>query len=313
MSDLPTPLTPPECDLTDFQYMELDVRRLRDSKFAASPDAEAFRAGVLLWCAAWHQVPAGSLPDDDVELANLAGYGRVVKEWRKVRDGALTGFIKCSDGRLYHSVIAEKALSAFKAKLIHQYERFQDRIRKHNAKAAKEGKAALGIPTFEQWKSGQHQEGIPQESNKDSGGNPQENALKGNGEGTERERNGTLNTSVTTVTGGVPPGLTSQEALFQIGIPSIVEFSATPNEKGLRSILGSASKQLGPDAAWLLAQECIREKPIEPIAWIAGALNHRLEIKKSGGKKSLTQQQDDVNAEAKRMLGLSNTKETIDG
>ena len=29
--------------------------------------SNAFRAGVLLWCAAWHQVPAGSLPDDDVE------------------------------------------------------------------------------------------------------------------------------------------------------------------------------------------------------------------------------------------------------
>jgi hypothetical protein len=84
--------------------MELDVRRLRDSEFAAGVTGEAFRAGVLLWCAAWHQVPAASLPDNDTELANLAGYGRVVKEWRKVREQALTGFVKCSDGRLYHTL-----------------------------------------------------------------------------------------------------------------------------------------------------------------------------------------------------------------
>jgi hypothetical protein len=28
---VPAPLTPVDCDLRDFQYMELDVRRLRDS------------------------------------------------------------------------------------------------------------------------------------------------------------------------------------------------------------------------------------------------------------------------------------------
>ena len=104
---LPAPLTLPACDLSDFAYMELDVRRLRDSKFAAAAEGEAFRAGILLWCAAWHQVPAASLPDDDVELANLAGYGRVLKEWKKVRAAALHGFVKCADGRLYHPVVAE--------------------------------------------------------------------------------------------------------------------------------------------------------------------------------------------------------------
>lgn len=109
MSDLPAPLVPAEVDLRDFQYMELDVRRLRDSRFGAEVSGDAFRAGVMLWCAAWHQVPAGSLPDDDIELANLAGYGRFVKEWRKVRAEALQGFVPCSDGRLYHEVVCEKA------------------------------------------------------------------------------------------------------------------------------------------------------------------------------------------------------------
>lgn len=169
--------------------MELDVRRLRDSEFAAGASGEAFRAGVLLWCAAWHQVPAASLPDNDTELANLAGYGRVVKEWKKVRTDALNGFVKCSDGRLYHSVIAEKAVAAFAAKERHAYAKFCDRMRKENKGREKDGKPQFGIPTAEQWKSGAYPHGIPPEHSPTSGRIPAENALKGNGEGTEREQN----------------------------------------------------------------------------------------------------------------------------
>jgi hypothetical protein len=73
---------------------------------------DAFRAAVLLWCASWHQVPAASLPTDDRLLANLAGYGRDMAGWAEVRGDALRGFVECSDGRLYHRVVAEKALEA---------------------------------------------------------------------------------------------------------------------------------------------------------------------------------------------------------
>ena len=202
MSDLPSPLTPADCDLRDFQYMELDVRRLRDSEFAAGSSGEAFRAGVLLWCAAWHQVPAASLPDNDTELANLAGYGRVVKEWKKVRAEALNGFVKCSDGRLYHAVIAEKAVAAFAAKERHAYARFTDRMRKENKGREKDGKPQFGIPTLDQWKSGAYPHGIPPEPAPVSWQIPPEIALKGNGEGTERERNGEGDSSVPDGTGG---------------------------------------------------------------------------------------------------------------
>lgn len=216
MSDLPDPLTPPDCDLSDFQYMELDVRRLRDSKFAASADGEAFRAGILLWCAAWHQIPAGSLPDDDIELANLAGYGRVVKEWKKVRSGALHNFIKCSDGRLYHPILAEKAIAAFEAKLRHAYGKLLERLRKENKKRAEEKVALVGVPTFEQWKSGEYPNGIlpeskqvsagiPPEGKSNSAGIPPENPLKGNREGTEQNGEGYLNTSVPIGTGADAP------------------------------------------------------------------------------------------------------------
>ncbi len=110
------PLTPAGLDLRDFPYMPLDVVRLRDSDLAILSSGEGFRAAVMLWCAAWHQVPAASLPNDDRLLANLAGFGRDIKGWKAVRDEALRGFIECNDGRLYHRVIAEKAIEAMDAK-----------------------------------------------------------------------------------------------------------------------------------------------------------------------------------------------------
>ena len=106
------PLTPVDLDLRNFPYMPLDVIRLRDSDIAVVSSGEEFRAAVLLWCSAWHQVPAASLPDDDRLLASLAGYGRDIDGWLKVKEVAMRGFVLCSDGRFYHQVIAEKALEA---------------------------------------------------------------------------------------------------------------------------------------------------------------------------------------------------------
>ena len=222
MPDVPRPLTPADCDLRDFQYMELDVRRLRDSEFAAGVSGEAFRAGVLLWCAAWHQVPAASLPDNDIELASLAGYGRVLKEWRKVREQALNGFVRCSDGRLYHAVIAEKALSAFKAKEKHAYDRFLDRLRKENKAREKEGKPQFGIPSMEQWKSGGYPHGIPPEGTADSTRIPAENALRGN----RTEQNGAETISVPDGTGGFaakPAAEVTKAELWAVGKSLLAE------------------------------------------------------------------------------------------
>jgi hypothetical protein len=193
LNQLPAPLTPADCNLQDFAFMPLDVARLRDSDMAAYESPEACWAAVLLWSAAWHQVPAASLPDDDRFLAKAAGYGRVVKEWANVRDGALHGWIKCADGRLYHPVVAEKALESWKAKVHHQWKKECDRVRKSNKQRESEGRPLLPLPP----EPGSVPDGIPQESPRiplesDDGssgnpeavdGNPPENALKGQGEG----------------------------------------------------------------------------------------------------------------------------------
>lgn len=171
----PDPLTPTVCDLRDFEFMPLEVRRLRDARIVSAVGAEEFRAALMLWCAAWHQVPAASVPDDDIELAKLAGYGIAVKAWLKVRKGALTGFVKCSDGRMYHPVVAEKAIESWNSKLEHGYKKFMDRLRKENKARAESGHAAKGAPSFEQWKEAM----FPTERIPRADGIPEENALKG--------------------------------------------------------------------------------------------------------------------------------------
>lgn len=143
------PIVPSCVDLRAFGYMPLDVLRLRDSRIVSHLSAEAFRCAILLWCASWHQLPAASLPDDDVELAKFAGFGRAVREWRRYRQDALYGWVTCSDGRLYHPVVAEKALEAWEQRLTHLFRSECARIKK----AAQRVKETPVYPTREQWQA----------------------------------------------------------------------------------------------------------------------------------------------------------------
>lgn len=114
------PLTPAESDLQDFPFMPLHVARLRDSDLAAEESAEALGYAVLLWCASWHQLPAGSLPDNEAVLTRLVNLGKDVRTFRKVREAAMRGFILCSDGRWYHPVVAEQVNSAWAEKVAYR-------------------------------------------------------------------------------------------------------------------------------------------------------------------------------------------------
>lgn len=189
MTDLPEPLTPADCDLRDFQFMPIDIVRLFGSRFhAVATDAE-WRAGITLWLKSFHQVPAASIPDDEVELARLAEFGRDLKSWRKVRSVALHGWVKCNDGRFYHPVVAEKAAEAYRKK-----EFYRDRSKKANAKRwgnkdnsdeheQGEGLQAHGGSNAQGNASGR-QKGSQKDSIKDASSNPSasQGTVKGQGE-----------------------------------------------------------------------------------------------------------------------------------
>lgn len=109
-NDLPSPLVPADVDLRDFPFMPLHVAQLLDSETWLLATGDEAKAAVTLWCKAWHQKPAASLPNDDRVLAALSGAG---SKWKRVKAVALRGFTLCSDGRLYHPVIAEEALNSW--------------------------------------------------------------------------------------------------------------------------------------------------------------------------------------------------------
>jgi hypothetical protein len=207
VNDLPPePMVSADVDLRDFAFMPLDVVRLRDSGLAAKATGDEFRAAVLLWCASWHQIPAGTLPNDDAELANLCGYGRVVKEWRKVRAGALHGWVLASDGRLHHPVIVEKALDAWEKKLMQRWRSECARIRKHNERHH----TKIESPDFGTWKSQGCRTGQPLgvtcDISNESHGQPCETHSKGQGQGQGQGQGDSLTSRSQSTKGrGQPP------------------------------------------------------------------------------------------------------------
>jgi hypothetical protein len=109
----PDPLVPPDVDLRDFPFTPIFRSRLFGSSFHARVTDAEWRAGVTLWLKSWDQVPAGTLPTDDIDLCRLAEFGRDRKSWSKVKQGAMHGWVECTDGRLHHRVVAEGVLEAW--------------------------------------------------------------------------------------------------------------------------------------------------------------------------------------------------------
>lgn len=190
---LPDPPLPATVDLRMFRRMPLDVLRLRDSDIARAENAEGFRCAVLAWCVSWHQVPASSLPDDNRALADLLGIGRTpraVKEWLLLRETALRGFVKCSDGKLYHLVVAEMAIDSWGAHLKQKWKSMCSTLKKQ----AQRRKQVFHRPEFDLWITKECPEAVPylsrwtrQHVPEDTGdvspghdpGVPRENAPKG--------------------------------------------------------------------------------------------------------------------------------------
>lgn len=111
MSDeRPLPLVPAEVDLKDYDNVPIEFRRLFTSDTWTQATDEEKRAAFCLWCESWHGTPASSLPDNERQLAHFSQSG---PRWPKIRDHVMRGWVKCSDGRWYHPVVAEKALEAW--------------------------------------------------------------------------------------------------------------------------------------------------------------------------------------------------------
>jgi uncharacterized protein YdaU (DUF1376 family) len=108
MSDLPTPPVEAHVDCSDLDGFMLNAERLMSSELLALHGNDVLGAALLLWCRAWKQRPAASLPDDD--RINAAFARLSLKKFREIKDAVMRGFVKCSDGRLYHWFLLARQL-----------------------------------------------------------------------------------------------------------------------------------------------------------------------------------------------------------
>ena len=95
-------------DIDGYRKALMDWDRLFGSDLYFSASLEELGACFVLWGKSYRQTPPGSLPKGDKILAKMLGID--ADEWAKLKTVALYGWVECSDGRLYHRVIADDVL-----------------------------------------------------------------------------------------------------------------------------------------------------------------------------------------------------------
>lgn len=104
----PNPYSTPDCDLRGLEWMPTETVNILESDLFLQSSGDEFKAAMALIWKSWRQVPAGSLPNDDRSLAILSS----APDWTSVRTMALHNWVLCADGRLYHPIVAAKAMEA---------------------------------------------------------------------------------------------------------------------------------------------------------------------------------------------------------
>jgi len=132
-------MTTAECDCTDLDGFMLNVERLMASELVALSTHEVVAAALFLWCRAWKQMPAASLPDDERVISAFAKLP--LSKFRKHREEIMRGFVKCSDGRFYHRTLSAEAMAAYERKVAFRRKREIDAKRLATWRANKKGNA----------------------------------------------------------------------------------------------------------------------------------------------------------------------------
>lgn len=109
---LPAPPVPADCNLRHFDYFPFFGIKWLDSARRMRCPPGGLEALMALMTEAWRQVPASSLPADELVLMGLSRCDKAT--WSKVKSWVLAEWVKHSDGRLYHPDMAERAAEAWK-------------------------------------------------------------------------------------------------------------------------------------------------------------------------------------------------------
>ncbi|MDR6850342.1 hypothetical protein [Sphingomonas sp. BE137] len=245
--------------------MPLHVARLRDSDLAAEGHPEACWYAVLLWSASWHQVPAGSLPTGEAVLARLCGLGRDLKTFRKHRAAAMRGWIECSDGRLYHPVVAEQVNASWSEKLA-----YRDRKAARKAIAEKAADAR-----WSKCKDGQDADASAMHDASNADASCMANAMpKGRGRGTgsysDPDGSGAESANEPETLPALP--IDPAKLMFDSGI-ALLGLAAVPERKA-RSLLGKWLRDHGSERVIVALGAAQREGAIDPTSFIERCLKN---------------------------------------
>ncbi len=263
---LPDPMTPADCDLRGLEYMPLLGQRLFGSDFNGTASDSEWRAALTLWWAAWTQCPAGSLPDDDAALCRLADLGRDVKTWLKLKGKALHGFVRCSDGRLYHPTLAEQAVIAWDKRQQDRAARTADTQRKAKERAARSDLfkqlEAVGVTPDWNTKTTELRDLVTRHCHgqSDTGHAPVTPPVTR----TVTAKTGRDVYSVANATGASPKIDDPGKALFDAGVALLV--GAGQSDKAARSLIGRWRK--GKGDAWTREALVSAEGKSDPVGWI---------------------------------------------
>lgn len=279
VSPKPAPPVPSEVDLRGLEYMPLFGNHLFGSEFNAAASDGEWRAAVTLWWAAWNQVPAGSLPADDVALCRLSDLGRDLKAWRKVKERALHGFTLCDDGRLYHAFICAQALIAWD-KRVKERERKAKWRADQDAKRA--GREAPGDGDKSAASRGQERgrdADVPADGNRrdvtgrDDVGIPSEPVGSGAAAPPPRSARNRQGEDPPATPAAPPPASerpTDRDMVFANGVTLLT--AAGVRESNARSFLAAQCKAHGDTAVRMALDRCAAERPVQPVPWLQAAL-----------------------------------------
>jgi hypothetical protein len=107
----PAPIVPAEVTMSGDDWFPFYFDRVRKSKWWRRASDLARARNVMLWGEAYKETPAGSLPDDDDDLAEKAGFGFDVDSWLTAKADILAPWLLCDDGRWYHPTVCETVLN----------------------------------------------------------------------------------------------------------------------------------------------------------------------------------------------------------
>lgn len=97
------------------EWFPLAHRRLRKSKWWRRATDLARARNVMLWGEAYDATPAGSLPNDDDELAEAAGFGMDIESFLGAKDEIMAPWVLCADDRWYHPTVCEVVMAAWES------------------------------------------------------------------------------------------------------------------------------------------------------------------------------------------------------